>query len=92
MGARRHWGTWQWVASVSCTFFALRQGRCALMSSLPVSQFEGPTLAGAIKAAVTKVGAKEFGVMLFNVGLYYHLYNQARAFGQPQRSMRICYI
>lgn len=52
------------------------------LSSL--SQFEGAGLAAGIQAAVAKVGAKEFSLMLFNVGLYYHLYNQVRVVsGRP---------
>jgi len=42
----------------------------------PMLYFEGPTLASGLAAASAKVGAKELAVMIFNVGLYYHLYNQ----------------
>lgn len=42
----------------------------------PTLFFEGSTLAAGLKAAAAKVGAKELALMLFNVGLYYHLYNQ----------------
>jgi solute carrier family 35 protein E1 len=42
----------------------------------PTLYFEGATLAAGLKAAAAKVGAQELGWMFFNVGLYYHLYNQ----------------
>jgi len=42
----------------------------------PMLFFEGAHLAEGLKLAAAKVGAKELSLMLFNVGLYYHLYNQ----------------
>jgi solute carrier family 35, member E1 len=42
----------------------------------PMLYFEGATLLPALSAVATKIGAKELFWMLFNVGLYYHLYNQ----------------
>jgi solute carrier family 35 protein E1 len=42
----------------------------------PMLYFEGATLLPALKAVAAKVGVQELSVMLFNVGLYYHLYNQ----------------
>jgi len=42
----------------------------------PMLYFEGATLGPALAATAAKVGVSEFFWMLFNVGLYYHLYNQ----------------
>lgn len=42
----------------------------------PTIFFEGSTLSAGLQVAASKVGAKELTLMLFNVGLYYHLYNQ----------------
>ena len=42
----------------------------------PTLYFEGAGLAAGLKAAAAKVGTQKLLTMLFNVGLYYHLYNQ----------------
>ena len=42
----------------------------------PMLYFEGATLSAGLAKAVAKVGGRELAIMLFNVGLYYHLYNQ----------------
>jgi solute carrier family 35 protein E1 len=42
----------------------------------PTLYFEGASLASGLNAAAAKVGTRELSIMLFNVGLYYHLYNQ----------------
>jgi len=42
----------------------------------PFLYFEGPTLASGMAAAAAKVGQTPFYWDLWNVGLFYHLYNQ----------------
>lgn len=42
----------------------------------PTLYFEGAHLAEGLKLAAAKVGSQELLLKLFNVGLYYHLYNQ----------------
>ncbi len=42
----------------------------------PTLYFEGATLLAALKSTAAELGVRKFGLMLFNVGLYYHLYNQ----------------
>lgn len=56
---------YNWVTIVALVF-----------CTIPAVLIEGPTLAAGMQAAAAKVGETELYSQLFQVGLFYHLYNQ----------------